>query len=103
MGHADQLLDVVTEDPDRIDELLEVTTGISTTFSDLLRDNRAQLDTTIRSVGSFIANVDVEADKIPEFVDMLGTFFGRLADIIRFEGPAGTLIDRKSTRLNSSH
>src|SRR3546814_194369 len=92
LGHADQLLDVVTEDPDRIDELLEVTTGISTTFSDLLRDNRAQLDTTIRSVGSFIANVDVEADKIPEFVDMLGTFFGRLADIIRFEGPAGTLM-----------
>src|SRR3546814_13976498 len=43
LGHADQLLDVVTEDPDRLDELLEVPTGISTTFSDLLRDTRAQI------------------------------------------------------------
>ena len=45
---------------------------------------------TIRSVGSFVAGISVEADQIPELIDMLGTFFGRLSDIIRFDAPSDT-------------
>ena len=87
---VDTILDAALDDPERLDQLLDVTTGISTTFARLLRDNEGALDTTIRSVGAFLANVTVEADKIPELIDMVGTFFGRFADVIRFDGPGGT-------------
>jgi virulence factor Mce-like protein len=86
----DALVDATLEDPDRLEQLLDSTTAISSTFARLLRDNEDELDTTIRSVGSFIADLSVEADQIPEFVDMLGTFFGRLADVMRFDGPSET-------------
>lgn len=89
-ANLDTLVDAAFDEPDRLEQLLDVTTGISSTFAKLLRDNADELDTTIRSVGSFIADISVEADKIPELIDMLGTFFGRLADVIRFDGPAGT-------------
>jgi phospholipid/cholesterol/gamma-HCH transport system substrate-binding protein len=89
-ANLDTLVDAAFDDPDRLEQLLDVTTGISSTFARLLRDNAEELDTTIRSVGSFIADISVEADKIPELIDMLGTFFGRLADVIRFDGPSGT-------------
>jgi phospholipid/cholesterol/gamma-HCH transport system substrate-binding protein len=87
---VDTVLEAAFDDPDRIDRLLDATTGISSTFARLLRDNDGALDVTIRSVGSFIAGVSVEADQIPELIDMVGTFFGRFADIIRFDGPGGT-------------
>jgi phospholipid/cholesterol/gamma-HCH transport system substrate-binding protein len=86
----DALVDAALQDPDRLEQLLDSTTAISSTFARLLRDNEDELDTTIRSVGSFIADISVEADQIPEFVDMLGTFFGRLSDVIRFDGPSET-------------
>lgn len=89
-GDLDALVDAALEDPDRLDQLLDSTTAISSTFARLLRDNAGELDTTIRSVGSFIADISVEADEIPEFVDMLGTFFGRLSDVMRFDGPSDT-------------
>jgi phospholipid/cholesterol/gamma-HCH transport system substrate-binding protein len=89
-GNLDEVVDAGLGDPDRLDQLLDVTTEISSTFATLLRDNEDELDTTIRSVGSFIADISVEADQIPELVDMLGTFFGRLSDVIRFDGPSGT-------------
>ncbi len=84
------LLDAALADPDGLDRLLQATTEISSRFARLLRDNEGQLDVTLRSVGSFIADLSVEAEEIPELLDMIGTFFGRLADIIRFDGPAGT-------------
>ncbi|MGH9274641.1 MAG: MlaD family protein [Acidimicrobiales bacterium] len=99
-GHADDILaigsnleavvDAGLTDPDHVDQLLDVTTEISSTFARLLRDNEDELDTTIRSVGSFIADISVEADQIPELIDMLGTFFGRLSDVIRFDAPSDT-------------
>jgi phospholipid/cholesterol/gamma-HCH transport system substrate-binding protein len=88
--NTDDLLRLLTDDPDRLDQLLAATTDISTTFATLLRDNGDSLDVALRSVGSFIAGVDAESDQIPEFLDMIGTFFGRLSDVIRMEGPAGT-------------
>lgn len=89
-SNLDALIDAGFDDPDRISQLLDVTDEISSTFARLLRDNADELDTTIRSVGSFIANISIEADEIPDFIDMLGTFFGRLADVIRFDGPSET-------------
>src|SRR3546814_15400584 len=47
LGHSAQQLDVVPEDPDRIDQLPAVTTGLSTPHTDLLRPHRAQLATPI--------------------------------------------------------
>lgn len=84
------LVDAAFADPERIDRLLDATTDISSMFAGLLRDNAGAIDTTIRSVGAFLANIEVEADRVPELIDMVGTFFGRLADVIRFDGPAGT-------------
>ena len=89
-GNVEDLVKLLTDDPERLDQLLDATTDISTTFSALLRDNGESLDVALRSVGSFIANVDAEADEIPEFLDMVGTFFGRLSDVIRMDGPGDT-------------
>lgn len=84
------IIDAGLDEPDRVEQLLDVTTEISSTFARLLRDNEDELDTTIRAVGSFIADISIEADQIPELIDMLGTFFGRLSDVIRFDGPSDT-------------
>lgn len=89
-SNLDAIIDAGLADPDRFEQLLDVASEISSTFATLLRDNADELDTTIRSVGSFIADISIEADEIPDFIDMLGTFFGRLADIIRFDGPSDT-------------
>lgn len=86
----DTIVSATLSDPDRLDQLLDATTGISSTFARLLRANDDELDVTLRAVGSFINDVSIEADKIPDFIDMLGTFFGRLADVIRMDGPPGT-------------
>ncbi len=87
---VDTLVEAALSDPEGLDRLLRATTEISSTFAKLLRDNEGQIDVTLRSVGSFINDISIEADEIPEFLDMIGTFFGRLADIIRFDGPGGT-------------
>src|SRR5690606_414886 len=76
--------------PAALERLLDATNGISRTFAKLLRDNQGELDVTLRSVGAFINDIHLEAERIPELIDMLGTFFGRLSDVIRFDGPAGT-------------
>jgi phospholipid/cholesterol/gamma-HCH transport system substrate-binding protein len=88
--NATTLLEALTDDPERFDELLGVTIDLSETFADLLRDNEASIDVAVTSVSAFIAGVDAEADQLPEFLDMVGTFFGRFSDVIRFDGPAGT-------------
>lgn len=85
----DQLIEAGLGDPDGIERLLDATTGISTTFAKLLRDNEGTLDVTLRSLGSFINDISAEGERIPEFLDMLGTFFGRLSDVIRMPAPAG--------------
>lgn len=86
----DILIDATLDDPAALERLLDATNGISRTFAKLLRDNQGELDVTLRSVGAFINDIHLEAERIPELIDMLGTFFGRLSDVIRFDGPAGT-------------
>lgn len=96
--HADDLLAInrdvgtlvglVNQDPGRIDRLLDTTTGISTAFSALLADNAASLDSTVEALATFLSVVDRESTEVPELIDLVGTFFGRLSDVIRFDAPA---------------
>jgi phospholipid/cholesterol/gamma-HCH transport system substrate-binding protein len=83
------VLPVLTEEPDRLGDLLDATSAISASFADLLADNAHQIDTSILAVATFVAGVDERASEIPAFVDLIGSFFGRLSDVIRFEAPAG--------------
>jgi phospholipid/cholesterol/gamma-HCH transport system substrate-binding protein len=83
------VLPVLTEDPDRIGDLLDATSAISGSFADLLQDNAAEIDTSIAAVATFIAGVDARADEVPAFIELIGSFFGRLSDVIRFDAPAG--------------
>jgi phospholipid/cholesterol/gamma-HCH transport system substrate-binding protein len=80
------------DDPGRLDQLLDTTTGLSTQLAALLRDNQANLDVTLRSVASFVGGIHGEVDKIPQLIDLLDSFFGRVADVIRMPGPAGTTL-----------
>jgi phospholipid/cholesterol/gamma-HCH transport system substrate-binding protein len=83
-------LPVVGAEPGRLDELLDATTAISGSFADLIADNEAELDATIRAVATFVDGVHERADKIPDFLHLIDSFFGRLSDVIRFDGPADT-------------
>ena len=57
-------------------------------FADLLEDNAHELDSTITAVATFIDGVDARASEVPEFISLIGSFFGRLSDVIRFDAPA---------------
>ena len=81
------VLPVLNEEPGRLDELLDATTAISGSFADLLEDNAGELDATIRAVATFIDGVHLRSDQIPEFLHLIDSFFGRLSDVIRFDGP----------------
>jgi phospholipid/cholesterol/gamma-HCH transport system substrate-binding protein len=89
LANAETVISALGDGED-LDDLLDVTTGISSTFADLLRDNTDNLTTTIDSVGAFIASVNTKSEKLPDLLDLVGTFFGRLSDVIRFDGPADT-------------
>ena len=82
-----EVLPVLNEQPGRLDELLDATTAISGSFADLLEDNAEELDATIRAVATFIDGVHLRSDQIPEFLHLIDSFFGRLTDVIRFDGP----------------
>ena len=90
VGDLGHLLPALNERPDRINQLLDVTTEISTTFSRLIGENRAELDAVIEAMAAFVGGVYSESENIPEILDLAGTFFGRLSDVIRMPGPAGT-------------
>jgi ABC-type transporter Mla subunit MlaD len=83
-------LPVVGEEPGRLDDLLDATTAISASFADLLADNATELDATIRAVATFVDGVHARADQIPDLLHLIDSFFGRLSDVIRFDGPADT-------------
>ena len=83
-------LPAVTGERGRLDELLDATTAIAGSFADLIADNDEELDTTIRAVATFVDGVAARADQIPDFLHLLDSVFGRLADVIRFDGPADT-------------
>jgi phospholipid/cholesterol/gamma-HCH transport system substrate-binding protein len=83
------VLPVFTDDPGQLDELLDVTNRISTTFTGLLEDHEADIDAAIRTLAGFVDGVYQESEDIPEIIDLVGTFFGRLADVIRMPTASG--------------
>ncbi len=85
-----EVLPVLTEHPGRLDELLGATTAISGSFADLLADNAEELDATITAVATFIDGVHARSEQIPDFLHLVDSFFGRLSDVIRFDGPGPT-------------
>lgn len=99
LDNAETLISALGDGSD-LDDLLDMTTVISSTFADLLRDNTQNLDVTIDSVAAFISGVDAESDKLPDMLDLVGSFFGRLSDIIRFEGPGDTLMGGTRTFIS---
>lgn len=84
-----QLVPALTADPEQFGELLDVTTGIATTFAGLLEDNRADLDATFIALAAFVGGVYQESEDIPEVLALIGTFFGRLSDVIRMPAAGG--------------
>lgn len=85
-----QLVPVFVEHADDVDALLAATTSISTDFATLLDDNRDAIDAFANGTGAFVDGVFQHGDELPQFLDLIGTFFGRLSDIIRMPGPEGT-------------
>lgn len=85
-----QLLPTLTTRGEDLDQLLAATTSISTDFATLLAEGRDAVDSFMLGTGRFVDGVYQHGERLPEFVDLLGTFFGRLSDIIRFPGPSGT-------------
>ncbi len=81
------LLPTVNGERGRLDELLDATTAISGSFADLLEDNAEELDATITAVATFIDGVADRTEEIPDFLHLIDSFFGRLSDVIRFDGP----------------
>lgn len=83
------LLPPLRRDPRRLDDLLDVTHRISSTFAGLLEDRRADLDAAIRTIAGFVEGVYEESEHLPDMIDLIGTFFGRLSDVIRMPAPEG--------------
>ena len=77
----------LTSGTGRLDDLLDATTAIAGSFADLIADNDQELDATIRAVATFVDGVDARADQIPDLLHLVDSFFGRLADVIRFDAP----------------
>ena len=84
------LVPLLVERADDIDQLLAATTSISTDFATLLADNRAAVDSFVIGTGRFVDGVYQHGEQLPQFIDLIATFFGRLSDIIRMPGPEGT-------------
>ena len=80
-------LPTVTRQPGRLDDLLDATSAIAGSFADLIADNDEELDATIRAVATFVDGVDARAEQIPDLLHLIDSFFGRLADVIRFDAP----------------
>jgi phospholipid/cholesterol/gamma-HCH transport system substrate-binding protein len=86
------LLATVNEHPDDVGVLLEQTVAISNRFAALLDDNRHEFGVTIESIAQLIHGVYEQSEHIPDLIDLIGTFFGRLSDVIRLPGPEGTTL-----------
>jgi phospholipid/cholesterol/gamma-HCH transport system substrate-binding protein len=85
-----ELVPLVVEHADDIDQLLVATTSISTDFATLLADNQAAVDSFVTGTGRFVDGIYQHGAEVPQFIDLIATFFGRLSDVIRMPGPAGT-------------
>ena len=92
IGNLRTLAPLVVEHADDIDALLAATTSIATDFATLLRDNRDTVDAFVDGTAAFVDGIYLHAAEIPEFIDLLRSFFGGFADIIRMPGPEGTLL-----------
>lgn len=85
-----QLVPVFVEHADDVDALLAATTSIATDFATLLDDNRDAVDAFAEGTGAFVDGIYQHGSELPQFIDLVGTFFGRLSDVIRMPGPQGT-------------
>lgn len=86
------ILSTVNVHEDDLDALLDQTVAISNTFAGLLDDNRYEFGVTVESIAQLIHGVYEESEHIPDLIDLIGTFFGRLSDVIRLPGPEGTTL-----------
>jgi phospholipid/cholesterol/gamma-HCH transport system substrate-binding protein len=75
-----------------LDALLDRTVAISGAFTVLLDDHRADFAATVEALAQFVHGIYGESARIPDLIDLLGTFFGRLSDVIRLQGPSGTTL-----------
>ena len=83
------LLPVIADHGDDLDALLDQTTTIAATAAGLFEDNRQELATTIEAFATLVHGVYGESARIPDLLDLVGTFFGRLSDVIRIPAPGG--------------
>jgi phospholipid/cholesterol/gamma-HCH transport system substrate-binding protein len=81
------LVPSLNERADDLDGLLAQTTSIATVASELLDEHRDEVDATIRAVAALVHGVYGSSSELPDLLDLVGTFFGRLADVIRVPGP----------------
>ncbi|HEY8480398.1 MAG TPA: MlaD family protein [Spirillospora sp.] len=83
---------VVTERPDKIEQLLERSGELGDKAATTLRDHGANLGEIIDGGGDVAAVVNGELHHLPTMMDGLIGFFGLLSKIIRVPGPEGTLL-----------
>ncbi|MDL4818979.1 MCE family protein [Actinomadura opuntiae] len=91
-GDFNTVSKVITEKPDKVDQLLAQATRLSDTVGTTMRGHGANLGRLIDDVGGIAATVHSENDKLPVLMDSLNGFFGLLSQIIRIPGPSGTTI-----------
>lgn len=90
IDHLNALVPTLVEHADDLDDLLVATTSIATDFATLLDDNRDAIDSFVGGTARFVDGVYLHGAEVPQFIDLIATFFGRLSDIIRMPGPEGT-------------
>ncbi|MBO2466099.1 MCE family protein [Actinomadura violacea] len=91
-GDFNTLSQVITEKPDKINQLLAQASQLGDTVGTTMRGHGANLGKIIDNVGGIAATVHSENDKLPVLMDSLNGFFALLARIIRIPGPSGTTI-----------
>ncbi|MDL4820947.1 MlaD family protein [Actinomadura opuntiae] len=78
--------------PDKVDELLDRTTELSTRIGSSLTHHGANLGGTIDTFSSPVAVLSAERHRIPQLLDSLGLFFASISHVIRVPGPEHTLL-----------
>lgn len=84
------LLPLIQDDPERIERLLDATISITALSEELLTTSADEIAVSIGALDGFVGGVAANAEDIPVFLDLLGTFFGGLGDVIRMNGPQGS-------------
>jgi phospholipid/cholesterol/gamma-HCH transport system substrate-binding protein len=99
-GDFNTVSKVITDRPDKIDQLLTQASKVSDTVGTTMRGHGANLGKIIDSAGGVASTVNSELDKLPVMMDSLNGFFGLLSQIIRIPGPSGTTIAQAKEALS---